>query len=207
MAMEWLTKGPTGCHTRLNLKERMKQGMNRIKLKRSMLTAQSPGPASATGRRRTTATAHQDKSHSTMGTIDARVGSEQRRCPELPSRPGRAVDILPAMHDQDSNRSPEGNVLRFALHRQGQNSQVSTRCHALPQFTAGTAKQCRTWLSPNRIERTAFHRQAEGFPPGPQRPGFYPRSPMNSWLTPRMGASRDPSPAPEPPDSDSRVSP
>ena len=31
MAMEWLTKGPTGCHTRLNLKERMKQGMNRIK--------------------------------------------------------------------------------------------------------------------------------------------------------------------------------
>src|ERR1035437_6392139 len=50
--------------------------------------------------------------------------------------------------------------------------------YALPQFTAGTAKQCRTWLSPGRIERTAFHRQAEGFPPGPARPGFHPRSPM-----------------------------
>ena len=36
------------------------------------------------------------------------------------------------MNDQDSNRSPEGNVLRFALHRQGQNSQVSTRCHGMP---------------------------------------------------------------------------
>src|SRR5664280_1200651 len=45
---------------------------------------------------------------------------------------GRAVDILPAMNDQDSTRSPEGNVLRFALHRQGQNSQVSTRCHGMP---------------------------------------------------------------------------
>src|SRR5674476_1097520 len=42
-----------------------------------MLTAQSPGPAGATGRRRTTATAHQDKSRSPMGTIDARAGSEQ----------------------------------------------------------------------------------------------------------------------------------
>jgi hypothetical protein len=42
------------------------------------------------------------------------------------------VDILPAMNDQDSNRSPEGNVLRFALHRQGQDSQVCTRCHGMP---------------------------------------------------------------------------
>ena len=42
------------------------------------------------------------------------------------------VDILPAINDQDSNRSPEGNVLRFALHRQGQNSQVSTHCHSMP---------------------------------------------------------------------------
>src|SRR5664280_2352869 len=41
------------------------------------------------------------------------------------------LDILPAMNDQDSNRSPGGNVLRFALHRQGQNSQVSTRCHGI----------------------------------------------------------------------------
>jgi len=31
MAMEWLIKGPTGSHTQLNLTERMKQGMNRIK--------------------------------------------------------------------------------------------------------------------------------------------------------------------------------
>src|ERR1035437_2210306 len=51
--------------------------------------------------------------------------------------------------------------------------------HALPRFTAGTAKQCRTWLSPGRIERTAFHREAEGFPPGPGRRGFPPRSPLN----------------------------
>jgi hypothetical protein len=36
------------------------------------------------------------------------------------------------MNDQDSNRSPGGNVLRFALHRQGQNSQVCTRCHGMP---------------------------------------------------------------------------
>ena len=45
---------------------------------------------------------------------------------------GDLVDILPAMNDQDSNRSPEGNVLRFALHRQGQDSQVCTRCHGMP---------------------------------------------------------------------------
>ena len=44
----------------------------------------------------------------------------------------QVVDILPAMNGQDSNRSPGGNVLRFALHRQGQDSQVSTRCHGMP---------------------------------------------------------------------------
>jgi hypothetical protein len=34
-------------------------------------------------------------------------------------------------------------MLRFALHRQGQSSQVSTRCHAmaLPRFSAGTANR------------------------------------------------------------------
>jgi hypothetical protein len=48
------------------------------------------------------------------------------------------VDILPAMNDQDSNRYPEGNMLRFALHRQGQNSQVSTRRHGEP--CRGTAQ-------------------------------------------------------------------
>jgi len=79
-------------------------------------------------------------------------------------------------------------VLRFALHRQGQNSDICTRCHAhgLPRFTAGTAKQCRAWLSPNRPQRIPFHRQAYGFPPGPRRPGFHPwRNPMivdhKSW--------------------------
>src|SRR5664279_6498884 len=51
--------------------------------------------------------------------------------------------------------------------------------HGLPRSNAGTAQQCRTWLSPNRPERVPFHRQAEGLPPGPQRPGFHPRrSPM-----------------------------
>jgi hypothetical protein len=29
--MEWLIKGRTGCHTQLDLKERMKQELNRIK--------------------------------------------------------------------------------------------------------------------------------------------------------------------------------
>jgi hypothetical protein len=34
------------------------------------------------------------------------------------------------MNDQDSN-SYAGNMLRFALHRQGQNSQVCTRSRAM----------------------------------------------------------------------------
>ena len=38
----------------------------------------------------------------------------------------------PAMSDQDSNRSPGGNVRRFALHRQGHNSQVPARWQASP---------------------------------------------------------------------------
>jgi hypothetical protein len=53
-------------------------------------------------------------------------------CRRIRTPAPRDVDILPAMNDQDSNRSPEGNVLRFALHRQGQNSQVSARCHGMP---------------------------------------------------------------------------
>src|ERR1039458_6587702 len=53
--------------------------------------------------------------------------------------------------------------------------------HGLPRVNAGSAKQCRAWLSPNRIEPAAFHRQAEGFPPGPEGPGFDPRrNPMTS---------------------------
>src|SRR5450631_717007 len=53
--------------------------------------------------------------------------------------------------------------------------------HVLPRFNAGTAKQCRAWLSPNRIERIPFQRLAEGFPPGPERPGFHPwRNPMRN---------------------------
>ena len=35
------------------------------------------------------------------------------------------------MNDQDSNRSPGGNVLRFALHRRGQDCQVCTRGRAM----------------------------------------------------------------------------
>ena len=57
---------------------------------------------------------------------------EEHRTPRWIRTKGERLDILPAMNDQDSNRSPGGNVLRFALHRQGQNSQVSTRCHAMP---------------------------------------------------------------------------
>ena len=65
-----------------------------------------------------------------------------------------------------------GNVCRFALHRQGQapTSARAADTHGLPRFTAGTATQCRAWLSPTRAERATFHRQAEGFPPGPGRP-------------------------------------
>ena len=72
-------------------------------------------------------------------------------------------------------------MLRFALHRQGQNSQVSTRCprHALPRFTQLLVSQpCtydRAWLSSDRKQRKPFHRQPKGFRPGPQRPGFHPR--------------------------------
>jgi hypothetical protein len=44
---------------------------------------------------------------------------------------GEAVDILPAMNDQDCNRSPGGNVPRFALDRQGQNSHVWPRGRAM----------------------------------------------------------------------------
>jgi MFS family permease len=51
--------------------------------------------------------------------------------PPLTSSYSQGFDILPALKDQDSNRSPEGSMLRFALHRQGQNSQVSTRCHGM----------------------------------------------------------------------------
>jgi hypothetical protein len=61
---------------------------------------------------------------------DADAPSTRHRLPRLGN--DGALDILPAMNDQDSNRSPGGNVLRFALHRQGQNSQVSTRCHGKP---------------------------------------------------------------------------
>src|ERR1035437_261200 len=50
--------------------------------------------------------------------------------------------------------------------------------HALPRFTAGpaTEKAQQVWLSPARPERTAVHRQTQGFAPAPERPGFHPRS-------------------------------
>jgi hypothetical protein len=60
------------------------------------------------------------------------------------------VDILPAMNDQDSNRSPGGNMLRFALHRQGQNSQVSTRCHGI------ACRGSRNYWSNNRARTTGL---------------------------------------------------
>jgi hypothetical protein len=41
------------------------------------------------------------------------------------------VDILEAMNDQDSNRSPAGNACRLALHRHGQDSQAASRCRAM----------------------------------------------------------------------------
>ena len=41
------------------------------------------------------------------------------------------LDILPAINDQDSYRSPGGTVSRFALHRQGQSSHVCTRWRAM----------------------------------------------------------------------------
>ena len=48
-----------------------------------------------------------------------------------PARVVVLLDILPALEDRASNRSPGGSMLRFALHRQGQNSQVSRRCHGM----------------------------------------------------------------------------
>src|SRR5450631_2057001 len=58
--------------------------------------------------------------------------------------------------------------------------------HALQRSDPGTTKPRRAWLSPNGMERTAFHRQAKGFPPGPQRPGFHPRA-MTAWLIVGLG--------------------
>jgi hypothetical protein len=42
-----------------------------------------------------------------------------------------SLDILPATNDQDCNRTPEGNMCRFALHRRGQDSQVAARGRAM----------------------------------------------------------------------------
>ena len=72
-------------------------------------------------------------------------------------------------------------MLKFALHRQGQNSHVYTRWHAMARRgLALVLPQCRAWLSPNRAERATFYQQAEESPPGPERPGFHPwRNPMN----------------------------
>src|SRR5450631_1111548 len=53
--------------------------------------------------------------------------------------------------------------------------------HALPRCNTGPAKQCRAWLSRGRIECTTFHRQADGIPPGPQRPGVHRRRPMSVY--------------------------
>src|ERR1035437_2445949 len=85
-----------------------------------------------------------------------------------------SLDILPAINDQDSNRSPGGNVLRFALHRQGQNSQVSTRCHAMP---------CRGSLLvlPNSV-RLGYRRAGLNVQPSTdRRKGFLPA--LNDWVS------------------------
>ena len=49
----------------------------------------------------------------------------------LSARTAPGVDILPVMNDQDCKLLSGGNVSRFALHRQGQNSQVCPRWHAM----------------------------------------------------------------------------
>src|SRR5664280_394564 len=53
---------------------------------------------------------------------------------------GRAVDILPAMNDQDSNRSPEGNVLRFALRRSPMSPSPPRRGRETPGGVAPTRR-------------------------------------------------------------------
>jgi hypothetical protein len=80
---------------------------------------------------------HDEKSDAETNGGDGEQCTQEGSVHHGVRRIGEGFDILPAMNDQDSNRSPGGNVLRFALHRQGQNSQVSARCHgiALPRFT------------------------------------------------------------------------
>src|SRR5664280_897919 len=57
-------------------------------------------------------------------------------------------------------------------------------------LTLVTSKQCRAWLSPNRAQRIPFHRQAEGFPPGPQPSGLLPR--RNRMTSPTLRYGRRP---------------
>jgi len=54
-----------------------------------------------------------------------------------------SLDILPAFNDKDPNRSPAGNMLMLALHRQGQDCLGCARParHGLARFTAGAAEQ------------------------------------------------------------------
>jgi hypothetical protein len=96
-----------------------------------------------------------------------------------PWPPQQPLDILPAIDDQDPAASRRQHVeVRASQTGPKLPSLHALPRHGLPRFTACTAQQRRAWFSPNRIGRTAFHRQTERFPPGPQRPGFHPRTAM-----------------------------
>jgi hypothetical protein len=62
-------------------------------------------------------------------------------------------------------------MLRFALHRQGQNSQVSTRCHGMP------CRGSRNYWSNNRARTTGLGYRPTGSnvqPSTDRRKGFLP---------------------------------
>src|SRR5664280_1630637 len=80
------------------------------------------------------------------------------------------------MNDQDSNCYPEATCpgSRFTDRAKTPKSpRAATACPA-----AVHCWYCQTvpgLVIAQQTERIPFHRQAEGFPPGPQRPGFHPR--------------------------------
>jgi hypothetical protein len=50
------------------------------------------------------------------------------------------------------------------------------RRHGLARCSAGTDKPCRAWFAPSRAQPIPSHRLTTGFPPGPRRLGWGPRT-------------------------------
>jgi hypothetical protein len=72
-------------------------------------------------------------------------------------------------------------VSRFALHRQGQNSQVSTRCHDMPCRGVERVLPNSAGLGyrPAGLNVQPSTDSGKGLFRAPERPGFHPGRPMN----------------------------